>query len=107
MKIPNLKIKKGDTVKVISGKDKGKTGKVLMVHPKDFKIVVENVNMHTRFEKGKQGQQGGKKIVFSAPFPVSKVMIVDVNSGLPSRVGFKLLENGTKQRIGKSSGKAI
>jgi large subunit ribosomal protein L24 len=102
-----LKIKKGDTVKVISGKDKGKTGKVLQVIPKMQKVVVENVNIHTRFERSRTSGQPGKKVTFSAPFPVSKVMLVDSNSGSPSRVGFTILENGSKQRIAKASGKAI
>ncbi len=102
-----LRIKKGDTVKVISGKDKGKTGKVLSVIPSARKVVVENVNMHTKFEKSKQAGQPGKKVTFSAGLPISKVMLVDSNSGSPSRVGYTFLENGNKQRIGKSSGKAV
>ena len=102
-----MRIKKGDTVKILSGKDRGKTGKVLEVMPKFGKLVVENMNMHTRFERSKQAGQPGKKIVFSSPMPVSKVMLVDPNSGQPSRVGYNFLENGTKQRIGKDSGKGI
>jgi large subunit ribosomal protein L24 len=102
-----LKIKKGDTVKVLSGKDKGKTGKVLSVAPKDGKVVVENVNAHTRFERSRQAGAAGKKIVFFSPMPVSKVMLVDGNSGQPSRVGFRYLENGNKQRIAKKSDKAV
>jgi large subunit ribosomal protein L24 len=103
----NLKIKKGDSVKVISGKDKGKTGKVLSVYPQDRKITVENVNMHTRFEKSKKAGQPGNQIKFPARFPISKVMLLDSNSGFPTRIGYKILENGTKQRIAKASGKAI
>ncbi len=102
-----FKIKKGDTVKVISGKDKGKTGKVLRVETKTGRIVVENVNIHTRFERSRQAGQPGKKITFSSGFPISKVMLVDSNSGNVTRVGYKFLENGTKQRIGKDSGKAL
>jgi len=102
-----LKIRKGDTVKVISGKDKGKTGKVMQVFPKSAKIVVDNVNMHTKFEKSKQAGQPGKKITFTAAFPVSKVMLVDSNSSHPTRVGYTFLENGNKQRIGRNSKKAV
>lgn len=102
-----LKIKKGDTVKVISGKDKGKSGKVIQVLPKIAKIVVENVNMNTKYERSRQAGQPGKKISFSAPFPVSKIMLIDANSSLPTRVGYIFLENGSKQRIGKSSNKAV
>jgi large subunit ribosomal protein L24 len=102
-----LRIKKGDTVKVLSGKDKGKTGKVLEVIPKIQKVVVENVNMHTRFERSKKAGQPGKKVIFSSPLAVSKVQIIDSSSGNPSRVGYSILENGSKQRIAKASGKAI
>ncbi len=102
-----LRIKKGDTVKVISGKDKGKTGKVLQVMPKISKVVVENVNLHTKFEKSKQAGQPGKKITFSGPLTVSKVMLIDSNSGNTTRIGFTKLENGSKQRIAKASGKAV
>jgi large subunit ribosomal protein L24 len=102
-----LRIKKGDTVKILSGKDKGKTGKVLEVIPKIHKVVVENVNMHTRFERSKKAGQPGTKVTFSAPLPVSKVQLLDGSSGKPSRVGYQKLENGSKQRIAKASGKAI
>jgi len=102
-----LKIKKGDTVKVLSGKDKGKTGKVLTVFPSTRKVVVENVNMHTKFERSKQAGQPGKKIVLPGAMSVSKVQLVDPNSGNPSRISYTFLENGNKQRIGKSSGKAV
>lgn len=104
-----LKIKKGDTVKVLSGKDKGKTGKVLRVFADVRKVVVENVNLHTKFDrpKGVNRQAVTQKITFPAAIAVSKVMLIDSNSGNPSRVGYQLLENGTKQRIAKKSGKAI
>lgn len=107
MKNFKLKIKKGDTVKVLSGKDKGKTGKVLQAFPKDGKVVVENVNSHTRFERSKQAGQPGKKITFFAPFHVSKVMLMDGSSGEPTRVSYRFLENGNKQRIAKKSEKAV
>ena len=102
-----LKIKKGDTVKVISGKDKGKTGKVLQVMPKIGKVIVENINIHTRFQKSKQAGQPGQKVTFAAGLQASKVMLIDNNSGTTTRVGYKFLESGNKQRIGKASGKAV
>ncbi|MBI5529930.1 MAG: 50S ribosomal protein L24 [Candidatus Doudnabacteria bacterium] len=102
-----LKIKTGDTVKVISGKDKGKTGKVIKVLPKISKVMVENVNVHTRFEKSKKAGEPGKKVTFFAALHVSKVMLLDPNSGNPSRVGFTFLENGSKQRMARTSGKAV
>lgn len=102
-----MKIKKGDTVKILSGKDKGKTGTVLRALPSVGKVVVENVNMHTKFKKGKTRQQVAQQISFAGTMDVSKVMLIDSNSGKPTRVGFQFLENGTKQRIAKKSGKAI
>lgn len=102
-----LKIKKGDTVKVLSGKYKGNTGKVLQVMPKFSKIVVENVNLKTRFEKAKKAGEKGKKVSFPSPMPVGKVMLIDSNSGNTTRIGYNFLENGKKQRISKESGKAI
>jgi large subunit ribosomal protein L24 len=102
-----LRIKIGDTVKVLSGKDKGKTGKVIRVLPKIGKLVVENVNMHTRFERSKKAGEGGKKVTFSGSLPISKVQLIDPNSGNPTRVTFTFLENGSKQRTAKESGKAV
>jgi large subunit ribosomal protein L24 len=102
-----LRIKTGDTVKLLSGKDKGKTGKVIKVFPKIGKLVVEGVNSRTRFERSKKAGESGKKVTFFASLSSSKVMLVDPNSGNPTRVAFTFLENGNKQRIGKDSGKAI
>ncbi len=102
-----LKIRKGDTVKILSGKDKGQTGKVLRVFPEIRKVVVENVNMHTKFQKARKAGQPGTQIRLSSPLPISKVMLVDSNSGKTTRVGYLALDNGTKQRIGRASGKAV
>lgn len=102
-----LRIKKGDSVKVLSGKDKGKTGKILSVFPKTSKVVVDNVNMRTKFERGRKAGEAGKKVTFAAPLPAGKVMLVDPNSGNTSRVAYKFLENGNKQRVAKASGKAV
>ncbi len=102
-----LKIRTGDTVKVLSGKYKGKTGKIIKVIPQDRKIVVENVNVHTRFERSKKAGEAGKKVTFFAPFQASKVMLIDPNSGESSRVKYSFLENGNKQRVAKKSNKAV
>ena len=102
-----MKIKTGDTVKVLSGKDKGKTGKVLKVLPKIGKVMVENVGLHTKFERARKAGEPGKKVTFFANIPVSKVMLIDPNSGQSTRVKFTFLENGFKQRIAKASGKAV
>ncbi len=105
--INKLKIKTGDTVKILSGKDRGKTGKVIKVLPKTRKIVVENAALHTRFERSKRAGEPGKKVTFFAPLPISKVMLLDPNSGEPTRTSFTFLENGSKQRVAKASGKAV
>lgn len=102
-----LRIKKGDTVKVLSGKDKGKTGKVLSVFPKLSRVMVENVNMHTKFQKSKRAGQPGTKVTFSGLMSISKVQLIDSNSGKPSRIGYSFLDNGTKQRTAKKSNKAV
>ena len=102
-----MKLKKNDNVMILAGKDKGKTGKVIKVAPKEGKLTVENVNVHTRFERSKQAGAPGKKITFFTPLPISKVMLIDPSSGNPSRVHFTFLENGVKQRTAKVSGKAV
>jgi large subunit ribosomal protein L24 len=102
-----LKIRTGDTVKLLSGKDKGKTGKVIKVLPKLGKLAIEGINLHTRFERSKKAGEPGKKITFFALLSASKVMLVDPNSGNPTRVAFTFLENGEKVRIAKQSNKAV
>ena len=102
-----MKIKKGDTVKVLSGKDKGKTGKIVSVDSKTAKVVVENVNIHTRFERSKKAGQPGTKVSAPAPLPVGKVQLIDPASGNPTRVGYTILENGSRQRIARKTGKAV
>ena len=101
------KIKKGDKVVVLSGKDKGKDGKVIKVLPKVGRLVVEGVNQRTRFERAKKAGEPGKKVTFFAALPIGKVMLVDPNSGQPTRVNFTFLDNGLKQRTAKASGKAV
>ncbi len=107
MSNPKMKIKKGDSVKILSGKDKGKTGTVIRAIPSEGKVVVDNVNMHTKFARSKSAGQPGQKVVFAAALPVSKVMLIDTNSGRPSRISYQILNDGTKQRIAKKSDKAV
>ena len=100
-----LKIKKGDTVKVIAGKDKGKEGKVLAVDAKAGTIIVENVNMIKRhYKPGRKSQEGGI-INQEGPINVSNVMYV--HKGQPTRIGFHVDENGKKVRYAKSANEAI
>lgn len=100
------KLKKGDNVKVLSGKDKGRTGKILEVDRKNNKIVVEGINIHHRFEKSAPNK-AGQKLSFPAGMLSGKVMLVCASCGKPTRIGNKFLENGNKQRVCKQCQKAI
>ena len=99
-----LKIKKGDTVKLIAGKDKGTEGKVLSVDAKNHKVVVEGANMVTKHTKPSAANQNGGIIQKEAPIDVSNVMLVV--DGKATRVGFKM-EGDKKVRFAKSTGKVI
>lgn len=102
-----MRIKKGDTVMVRSGKYKGKTGKVLQVHPKENKVTVEGVNVVKRHRKPTQTQPQGGIIELTKPIWVSKVGLLDNSAKKPSRVGYKVSEKGIKTRILKTSGKEV
>ena len=99
-----MKIKKGDTVKVIAGKDKDKEGKVLSVDKKNGKVVVEGVNMVTKHAKPSTANQNGGIIQKEAALDMSNVMYV--YKGKPTRIGFKV-ENDKKVRFAKSTGDVI
>ncbi len=100
----SLKIKKGDTVRVIAGKDKGAEGKVLSVDVEGKKVVVEGVNMATKHTKPSAANQNGGIIQKEAPLDISNVMYV--HKGKTTRVGFKT-ENDKKVRFAKSTGDVI
>lgn len=101
-----MKIKKNDNVIVIAGKDKGKTGMVKAVMPKENKVIVVGVNMVTRHTKPSQADpQGGRKKV-EAPIHASNVAHADPKDGKPTRVGYKI-EKDTKVRVAKRSGEVI
>ena len=100
------RVKKGDRVVVTTGRDKGKTGEVLSVLPKEDRVVVQGVNMIKRHAKASQTQAGG--IVESeAAMHLSNVMLADPKTGEPTRVGFKVLDDGRKVRVAKRSGEVI
>ncbi len=99
-----MKIKKGDTVKVIAGKDKDKEGKVMSVDPKNGKIMVEGINMVTKHAKPSAANQNGGIISKEAALDISNVMLVF--KGKTTRVGFKM-ENDKKLRVAKSTGEVI
>jgi large subunit ribosomal protein L24 len=99
-----LKIKKGDTVRVIAGKDKDKEGKVLSVNAKDKKVVVEGVNMITKHMKPSAMNQQGGIVNREAPISIANVMYL--HKGKPTRIGFKI-EGDKKVRVAKSTGETI
>lgn len=98
------KIKKGDTVKVIAGKDSKEEGKVLSVDAQNHKVVVEGVNMITKHTKPSQANPNGGIVRKEAPIDISNVMLV--HKGTATRVGFKT-ENGKKVRFAKATGEII
>jgi len=100
------KIKKGDTVIVLSGKDKGKEGTVTRSLPREGKVVVAGVNMITRHNKPSQANPNGGVERTEAPMAASKVAIKDPTTGQPTRVGFAMVD-GKKVRIAKKSGAQI
>ncbi|HFB98191.1 MAG TPA: 50S ribosomal protein L24 [Bryobacterales bacterium] len=101
-----LKIKKGDQVIVIAGRDKGARGEVLKVLPKENRAIVKGVNVVKRHQKATQTAEGGI-ITKEAPIHISNLAHVDPKNGKPTRVGFKVLEDGRKVRYSKRSGEVI
>jgi large subunit ribosomal protein L24 len=93
-----VSLKKGDTVTVITGKDKSKQGKIVSVDRKSGTITVEGVNIRTRFERPRKQGQKGQKVQFPAPLDPSKAMLICPSCGNPTRVGFQIQENGKKLR---------
>lgn len=100
-----MRIKSGDKVRVITGKDKGKEGIVLRTLPKEDRVVVEGVNIHKRHQKPTQMSTGGIE-EFEAPIHVSNVMLIDPSTGEPTRVGYRF-EDGKKVRYSKKSNEVI
>ena len=101
-----MKIKKGDNVVVISGKDKGKEGKISKAFPAENKILIEGVNVSKRHQKTRKAGGKGEIIEFSRPIHVSNVMIKDNKTGKRTRIGFKLIP-GKKLRIARKTGSEI
>jgi large subunit ribosomal protein L24 len=101
------KIKKGDTVVVLTGKDKGKSGEVTRVDPKASKVVVAGVNLAVRHRKPSQSNPQGGMDRFEAPMHISNVAVADPKSGKPTRVRIETGEDGTKTRVAAKSGEKI
>jgi large subunit ribosomal protein L24 len=104
-----MKIKKGDTVLVIAGKDKGARGKVIQAYPTRDRVLVEGVNRikkHTRVTQNQRGAQSGGIVTQEAPIHVSNVMLID-SDGKPTRVGKKVTDDGKRVRISRRTGKEL
>lgn len=102
-----LHLKKGDTVHIIAGDDKGKKGKVIAVSPAKHRAIVEGMNMMTKHVKPSQDNPKGGTVKKEAAIHISNLMVVDPSSGKPSRIGRKADKKGKLQRYYKSSGKTI
>jgi large subunit ribosomal protein L24 len=104
-----VKVKKGDTVEVIAGKDKGARGRVIAAYPRLDKVLVEGVNRvkkHTRISTTQRGAKTGGIVTQEAPIHVSNVMVVD-SDGKPTRIGYRIDDEGQKLRVARSTGKEM
>jgi large subunit ribosomal protein L24 len=100
------KIRKGDKVVVLAGKDKGRSGEVLSVQPKEVSAIVRGVNLIRRHQRQTQSQEGGI-ITKEAPIQLSNLALADPKDGKPTRVGFRVEQDGKKVRFAKRSGETI
>lgn len=102
-----IKIRKGDIVEVIAGDDRGKTGRVLSIDEVKQRVVVEKVNFVKRHTKARrQGQQGGI-LEKEAPIHLSNVMLFDAKAGRGTRIGVRVLPDGTRERVSRATGEMI
>jgi large subunit ribosomal protein L24 len=104
-----MKVKKGDTVVVIAGKDKGAKGKVIQAYPERNRVLVEGVNRikkHTRVTQTQRGAKSGGIVTQEASIHVSNVMVVD-SDGKPTRVGYRTNDDGKRVRVSRRNGKDI
>ena len=105
--INKVHVKTGDTVTVLSGKERGKKGKVLAVSPKEGKVIIEGVNMLTKHVKPRSMGETGGLVKAEGAMYACKVQLVCPRCGKPTRVGHKVQENGTKERICKKCGESL
>ncbi|MDQ4011636.1 MAG: 50S ribosomal protein L24 [Actinomycetota bacterium] len=104
-----MRVRKGDTVVVIAGKDKGAKGRVIQAYPDTSRVLVEGVNRikkHTRISRTQRGAQSGGIVTQEATIDVSNVMVVD-SDGKPTRVGYRTDDEGKRVRVSRRSGKDI
>lgn len=102
-----MHVKKDDSVIVITGKDKGKKGRVIAAYPRQNRVLIEGVNMVKKHARPSQANPQGGIIEQEAAIHVSNVMHIDPKSGKVTRIGYKVLDNGKKVRIAKKSGEVI
>jgi large subunit ribosomal protein L24 len=102
-----IRLKKGDTVMVRSGSDRGKTGKIVAVHPRENKATVEGINLAKKHLKPSRSNPQGGIIELTRPIWISKLGIVEPTSKKASRIGFKVGKDGKKIRVARKSGKEI
>ncbi len=106
-KVFKIRLKKGDTVIVTTGKEKGKTGKIVATHPRENKVTVEGINIVKKHVKPNRANPQGGIINITKPIWVSKVAALDPGTKKASRIGYKLDDKGSKTRVYKQSGKEI
>lgn len=102
-----MHVKKGDTVQVISGRDKGKVGEILQALPKSSKVIVKDVNIRTKHVKPQQEGESGQIQTFEAPIHSSNVMHYSEKEKVASRIGYQVTEDGRKVRVLKKTGEVI
>jgi len=101
-----LKIRKGDKVEILAGKDRGKRGEVIAISPKEMTVTVKKLNMVTKHIKPRQAGQKGERITVESSMNISNVALVCPHTDKPTRVGF-IVKEGSKVRVSKKSGKEI
>jgi len=101
-----MKIKKGDMVLIISGKDRGKKGKILKTFPAEHKILVEGINLRRKHQRSKRTGEKGQIVTLPAPINISNAKLICPKCGKPARIGYKIVEN-KKYRICKKCGQEI
>lgn len=102
-----MKVRKGDTVKVITGEHSGKIGRVLKTYPEKNRVIIEGVNLIKRHSRPSQKNRKGGIVEKEGPINVSNVMYYDLRTNAPSRIGYKMLSDNKKVRINKKSGEII
>jgi len=94
-----MKIKKGDTVQILKGKDRDKRGKVLEINPRNLKVVIEGLNIRKKHSRPRKAGEKGQIVEFPASIPLANVSLVCSSCQKANRVGYRVLENGKKERI--------